>query len=613
MSFWKPKAVERIVEVAKKKAISWLSGEAQTSPFDRTRGHRKLGQLIEQAKWLSPIAHSPAAMDDSSGAQTIKGAYRQSELNFSDALLAWFLSQGFIGHQIAAFVSTHWLIDKCCSMPARDAIRQGYRIVSDEGKDLDAPVQQAFKKYDELFAVNRNMKQFVHMGRVFGIRVALFRVESTDPNYYEFPFNPDGVTPGSYRGIVQIDPYWCSPELDTRAAADPASPHFYEPTWWRINGKRYHRTHLVIFRNGEVSDLLKPQYLYGGIPVPQRILERVYAAERTANEAPQLAMTKRTTTFGTDAAQAFANKEAFDTRMLDWVEYRDNFQIKIHDKEADEIQQFDTSLTDLDAVIMTQYQIVAAAAGVPATKLLGTTPKGFNATGEGEESSYHEELESIQTHDLTPFLERHHMLVMRSFIAPKLLGGVPIDTSAVWEPLDSPTAKEEAEINASKATADKSLTDAGAIDHVDIRKRLSEDRQSGYYGIEVNVELDLPEPPDPAAAATPPGSPGAPDAPIPGIAQPGAVAGDSMDTVRLVTNQEFIDPEIVAAKTAAKDFNVQVSPLFTDEHGARFRIIIDGHHSYAAAVLAGVAPTLIEGDYNGSDYRVVNTAAVLAE
>jgi uncharacterized protein len=610
MPFWKSKTVERVVEAAKK-GLGFFASEPTVSPREVRPGRIMLNRLREQTLNLAPIRAQPGAMDGSHTTQTIKGAYGESEVNFADALLGWFLSQGFIGHQIAAYVATHWLIDKCCSMPARDAIRQGYRIVSDEGKDLDSEVQQAFKKYDELFAVNRNMKQFVHMGRVFGVRVALFRVESTDPSYYEHPFNPDGITPGSYKGIVQVDPYWCSPELDTRAASDPSSPHFYEPTWWRINGKRYHRTHLVIFRNGEVSDLLKPQYLYGGVPVPQRILERVYAAERTANEAPQLAMTKRSTVFGTDVAEAFANKDAFDSRLADWAYYRDNYAIKVLDKANDEIQQFDTSLTDLDAVIMTQYQIVAAAAGVPATKLLGTTPKGFNATGESEESSYHEELESIQTHDLTPFLERHHLLVMRSFIAPKLLAGVPIDTSAVWEPLDSPTAKEEAEINKQKADSDKALVDAGAIDGLDIRKRLSEDRQSGYYGMEIDAPLEPVE--DPAAVATPPGDPGAPPAPTPGLAQPGAVAGDANDTVRLVTNQQHIDPEIVAAKTAARDFNVQVSPLFTDEHGSRFRIIIDGHHSYAAAVLAGVAPTLIEGDYTGSDYHVVNGPAILAE
>ena len=53
---------------------------------------------------------------------------------------------------------------------------------------------------------------------------------------------------------------------------------------------------------------MKPAYLYGGLPVPQLISERVYAAERTANEAPMLAMTKRLTVLKCDITQAVANQ-----------------------------------------------------------------------------------------------------------------------------------------------------------------------------------------------------------------------------------------------------------------------------------------------------------------
>ena len=94
---------------------------------------------------------------------------------------------------------------------------------------------------------------------------------------------------------------------------------------------------------------------------------------------------------------------------------------------------------------MTQYQLVAAVSCMPATKLLSTSPKGFGASGEYEESSYHELLESIQDDALTPLLERHHALVMRSFIAPK--GGEAVATTIVWNPLDTPTAKELADTN----------------------------------------------------------------------------------------------------------------------------------------------------------------------
>jgi phage-related protein (TIGR01555 family) len=393
-----------------------------------------------------------------------------------DAQLGWYASQGFIGYATCALIAQHWLVDKACSMTGRDAIRQGYEINGDNPEAIEL-----IKKADKRRGINALMREFVHMGRVFGVRIAVFKVESTDPEFYEKPFNLDGVTPGSYKGIAQIDPYWITPELDAGALQDPANLKFYEPTFYRIGPQRYHRSHLAIYIPHPVADVLKPGYQYGGVSVPQRIYERVYAAERTANEAPQLAMTKRLTTFKVPDA-ALGNPQKVAEVLQGVIENRDNFGVWTIGPD-DTVSQIDTSLADLDAVIMSQYQLVAAIANVPATKLLGTTPKGFNATGDYEEASYREELESIQANDLTPLLERHHALVMRSDVAPKL-NIEPIQTTVDWRALDSPTAQEWTTLNKTKAETDKILFDTGAIDGVDIRRRVAADKDSDHYGLE---------------------------------------------------------------------------------------------------------------------------------
>ncbi len=396
--------------------------------------------------------------------------------------LEFYGSQGFIGWQTCTILSQNWLIDKACTMPAKDAIRHGYEIEFNGNEDIDPKIIDEFRKQDKEFQIKRNCLEFIRMGRVFGIRHAMFIVESPDPDYYAKPFNPDGIRAGSYKGITQVDPYWLAPELDYAAAANPASKYFYEPTWWRVNGKRVHRTHMVIFRNGDqVPDILKPSYFYGGIPTPQKIAERVYAAERTANEAPLLAMSKRLFSLKVDTSKAMADFATFKIAIEEWTALMNNFGVKIIGGD-EEVQQFDTSLTGLDETIMTQYQLVAAAANVPATKLLGTTPKGFNATGEYEEASYHEELESIQENDLSALVERHHLILMRSHIAPKF-GISPVNTEVKWNPVDSPTAEEAAEINAKKSASDAAWVNMGAVDGLDVRQRLIKDRDSGYTGI----------------------------------------------------------------------------------------------------------------------------------
>lgn len=457
---------------------------------DNVGAHEKLNEILADIERRQPVFTVEGVHDS---VDTIKGLETPlvtADGTQSEGLILWFASNSFIGHQMCAIIAQHWLVMKACGLPARDAIRKGYKVENASGGELnDDKVRKLIEAYDKEMCINDQMREYITFGRIFGVRVSLFRITSTDPEYYEKPFNPDGITPGSYKGIVQIDPQWCSPILDLAAGSQPDRMHFYEPTYWLINGRRYHRSHLIIYIPYPVAKMLRPLYQFGGVSVPQRIMERTYAAERTANEAPHLALSKRTTVYGVDTAEAMANENKFLTRLLQWVRYRDNYGIKIIDKQADQISQFDTSLADLDAVIMTQYQLTAAAAEVPATKLLETQPKGWQSSGEYEESSYHETLESIQTHDLTPLLERHHLCVMRSYVAPTL-GIAPIALRVKWEELDSPTGKELAEIGEIKSRTAINYANTQAFDQYDIRAVTIADKTSDYSN------LPPAEPPD---------------------------------------------------------------------------------------------------------------------
>jgi phage-related protein (TIGR01555 family) len=479
---------ETQAQAASDEASIWSTHAAAR---DRAQGSMAMGEVIRQA--ISKLPRDAAgnhAMDDA-GIGGIALKLQAQAMNIPEVLAMWYASQTFIGYQLAAILAQHWLIDKACTMPARDAIRQGFDIVNVDGDDIKPEALKKLHKVNRRMRLNANMLEFVRKGRIFGVRLMMFKVDSPDPLYYEQPFNADGVTKGSYKGMVQVDPYWCSPQMDIAAASRPDTEHFYEPTWWLINGQKYHRSHLIIFRNGDLPDLLKPQYMYGGIPLPQRIMERVYGAERTANEAPQLVQTKRTTVWMTDMAKFIAGGDGSAERMAAWVNLRDNYSVKMGDKNDEKFEQFDTALADLDNVIMTQYQIVAAQAEMPSTKLLGTVPKGFNSTGEYEEASYHESLESIQAHDLTPLVERHLLLASRSEV-PELKD---IDLTVEWRPLDTPTADEQAAMNLTKAQTGAALIQSGAISPENEQERLKRDPASGY------AALELMPPPDPELEA----------------------------------------------------------------------------------------------------------------
>ena len=464
--------------------------------------HRVKAQISAMLDFPAPTPVHRGTMDsaDIGPPPSPKADYLQT---IPDAQLFWFASQGNIGTFHASVIAQHWLVDKACMEPAKDAVRQGWKVDSESPELVDL-----LERADEEFPLKDTLREFVHMARVHGGRVAFLDIRSPDPDYYAKPFNIDGVTPGSYRGIIQVDAEDATAEPTADDLSDPTSPRYFNPTYWRIGSRLFHHSHLFIFIPYPVARRLKPSYRWFGVSVPQRTYERVYGAERTANEAPQLAMTKR-------LVSVQVSESALDdqTRLRQGLEFfaatRDNYGVYAHG-EGESVTQQDTSLADLDAVTMTGYQLVAAAASMPATKLMQTSPKGFAASGEYEEAVYREHLETIQA-EATPLMTRHYQVFLKSAGA----GVQPIRVK--WEALDSPTAAEWAEINLKKSQTAGTYIDKMVLDPGQVFDALRRDENSDFYGLDDGPEDPTNEPPlwddnpqGPAAAV-----PGASNAEIP--------------------------------------------------------------------------------------------------
>lgn len=65
----------------------------------------------------------------------------------------------------------------------------------------------------------------------------------------------------------------------------------------------------------------------------------------------------------------------------------------------------------------------------------------------------------------------------------------------------------------------------------------------------------------------------------------------------LISSQRYLDHDTVQAKRESKDYTVTVSPIFYID-GVAIRVVIDGHHSLAAAKADGVTPDFVEDRIN---------------
>jgi hypothetical protein len=225
-------------------------------------------------------------------------------------------------------------------------------------------------------------------------------------------------------------------------------------------------------------------YLYGGLSLTQMIYERVWAADKLANEAPLLAMTKRLLIADGNMEQ-LQSDPARTNKFFNAINYfRDNFSIFVK-KPSSNVTQLDTNLSELTPLTMSQYQLVSAIAQIPVTKLLKNVPSGLQATGQYEWDDYAQSLKAIQTNDYSPLCRMFYELYVASNYPDKKDLRLDIE----WNPIDVPKESEVTQMCSQTAQYVSHLLNTGVIDVAEARGMLRKTNLSVFQ----NLATDIPE------------------------------------------------------------------------------------------------------------------------
>ena len=197
--------------------------------------------------------------------------------------------------------------------------------------------------------------------------------------------------------------------------------------------------------NTVVPDILKPTYYYGGVPLTQMAYERLYAADKVANEAQMLAMSKRLLVMEANV-QKMAARPEFARNVMENLKWnRDNWGVLPVPKDT-KVQQLDSYITEFNQLITTQYQLFCAIVQIPAPKLMMTPLTGFASTGTYEWKVYAQSIMQIQKNEFRPFLEKHFQILTATMGSAKKY-------DIEFGKIDVPTLMEEATIEYNKARA----------------------------------------------------------------------------------------------------------------------------------------------------------------
>jgi len=381
-------------------------------------------------------------------------------------------------NQLECAFRQSWMAKKAIEIPAFDMIREGWTW------NADADQIKALETAEKRNQLRRKVFDAMSAARLYGGAGIIISDGADNP---EEPLDPERVKKGSLQFLTVLSRrYLIASELDR----DPMSPGFLEPLYYTISAAtgaqvRIHPSRVARFEGARVPDVL----ISGQTDRwSDSILDSVEHAIRDATAGQQgIAALIQEASVDVIKVPGLTSKIStadYEARLLRRfglaAQGKSTVKALLLDAE-EEYEQKTADFGGLPDVLRLLVQIVSGAADIPATRFLGQSPLGMNATGEGDLRNYYDRLAAEQELNLRPSLEKITEIMIRSE-----LGSRPDDIDFDFSPLWQSTKKERADIGKIEAETDRIHVENATVPlpvlEGAIKARLIEGEQ--YPGIE---------------------------------------------------------------------------------------------------------------------------------
>lgn len=421
------------------------------------------------------------AFDSVGGFQAITDSLAQ---HASD--LGQFPMTSFVGYGVLQQIAQNGMIQNCIATVADDLTREWITITGGDETDPEriAELQDA---QESRFGLRRVFRDAATMTGYMG---GCFVYVDTAPDDPGLPlricdFSAE-IEKGSPIAFKIIDPVNVSPgEYNSN---DPLRADFMQPLWWWVLGRKVHGSRLLRMVDNEPPTLLKPCYNFLGIPEAQILWDYVLHWNKVRVAAVDLMEKVSLLVVKTDCRNEFSTADGvamMDARMAALQRYRDNNSVFLCDNE-DDVVNLQTSIAGVSDMVRQSQEIIAAIRRVPAVKLFGISPSGFNATGESDIRNYYDYLKSQQE------IRRPAIQKCLEAIQIVLWGKIDPSISFKFNELGGDDAASSAMTFSTRVNALSQLAAQQAISAEEVRQAVKADPNSGLEFI----DDELPEPPE---------------------------------------------------------------------------------------------------------------------
>ncbi len=309
-----------------------------------------------------------------------------------------------------AAIATESIINNAISKINDDIFAKGgiFKVEADtmeNASDLQVLIEKEFKR----LGIWDSLKKAVFTNLVFGGAFIFFDFDTESLND-EFFCKVEILKENKFRGLKIVPPYLVAPqEVNT---SNPLSPNYMNPSKWFVSGvTSIDSTRCEILSFFEAPDLIKPLYNFFGIPYVQFMKPYVMSADIARQSLGDLFLRFRSEAIKTDLVKVNMNDARERAKAINKM--KNNLGVLLLTPDEEYIQTI-TPLTGLDKILAQMQENIAVSARMPAVKLLGLTPSGFNATGDFDLKSYYDFISSLQNSKIKPLIEKIADIVLKS-------------------------------------------------------------------------------------------------------------------------------------------------------------------------------------------------------
>ena len=336
-----------------------------------------------------------------------------------------------------------WIVRKIIDIPAQDSTRMW--------REWQAEADQITKleELEKQFDIQGKVFQAMVLARLYGGGALVIGVDGAGNEREEL--DVERVREGSLKFVHAVSKWeLTSGELET----DINSANWRCPKYYRVSSDsgqtEVHYSRIVKFIGNKIPDVSLSNDGWGD-PILSSVNDAVMGAGIViANIALLIQEAKIDVIKIPNLSENLSTKEYADllTRRLgltNQIKSMANALLLDTTEEWNRITASFTGMTD----ILNDYLICAAgAADIPATRLIGQSPRGLNATGEHDTRNYYDRIKSDQNTVLRPA-----MAILDEVLIRSALGTRDPDIGYDWRSLWQMTPAEKADLALKKAQA----------------------------------------------------------------------------------------------------------------------------------------------------------------